>query len=244
MAQTSSSGPTGCIARLVMVLALLTALITVAAGALFLVAILPLPDALRPWIGLGIFLFVGVIIVYAILNRIHNSDAAIRQRLDRILEPLGFSLQESGEQRGRYTGVRNGHEMQVAYAISGVPQRPTYHLEIAVHSPARFRMAIGMARFQFQFDEASFGQPLTFPDPDFAGLAIYTDEPEEARRFLARPEARSAILDLLSASAPGVRNLTLADGVLTLRYRHLSLKGLSTDMIGRWMDDLIALIER
>ncbi len=242
MARTSSSGPNGWMARLVTILALLTALITVAATTLFLVALLPLPETLRPWVGLGIFLAAGAAISRAILNKIRGGDAAIRQRLDDLLTPLGFSLQRSEEQKGLYAGVYRGHEMQAAYAISGAPQRPTYHLEIAAPVPTRFRMAVGMKRFRFQFDEARFGQPLAASGPDFEEMAIYADEPEMAGMLLAQPEARAALRRLLSPEAPGVRNLILADGALALRYRHLSLKGLSTSLLAGWMDDLITIL--
>jgi len=242
MTQPDSSGPNSCFARVVMALVLLTALLTLAALILLLVAILPLPDTLRPWIGLGIFLVAGAVSVWLLINRARSGEEAIRQQMDRLFGPLGLALQESGEQAGTFAGVYRGHEVRADYSISGTPQKPAYHLEIAVHAPTSFRLAIGMARFRLQFDEETFGQPLTLTEPDYAGLNAFTDDPDAARALLASPQAKTAILELLSPDAPGVRNLILADDAIILRFRHHSLKRLNPRLVRRWVDDLLSLI--
>jgi hypothetical protein len=244
MTDATSSGPNGCFARLVLVLVLLTGLITIAAAILFVLAIIPMPEALRPWLGLALFLFVGGIIVIALLNRARSGESAIRQQMARLFGPLGLTLQESGEQAGTYAGVYQGHEVRADYAISGTPQKPAYHLEIAVRAATSFRLAAGMARFQLEFDEKQFGQPLPLADPDYAELIAFTDDPDAARALLASPRAKKALLDLLSSESPGVRNITMADNAVTLRYRHHSMKQLNPRLVKRWVDDLIAFISK
>ncbi len=244
MNESFDSRPNSCLARAVMALVLLTALITLAAAALFLVAVLPIPETLRPWTGLGLFMGAGAAVSVAILRRARNGDAAVRQRLSRLLEPWGLSLQTSGEQAGTYTGVYRGHDLRAAYAISGAPQKPVYHLEIALHSDTPLRLAVGMTNFRFQFDETRFGELLPTQDAALKSLMIYTDAPSAARALLASPRTKSAILDILSPDAPGVRNLVIEQNAVTLRYRHLSLKGLSAELIGRWVADLAAVAER
>lgn len=241
MNQTTPPRPNAFFARLVLILALLTALITLAAALLFLIAILPIPPSLRLWIGLGLFIFTGVAATYALLRRARSGNAAIRQQLDELLGPLGLSLQEHDEQTGTYTGVYQGSDLRAAYAISGAPQRPTYHLEIAVHGATPLRLAIGMTKVRLQFDETQFGQLLGVSGSGFEPLRVYTDAPDATQALLARPRVRAAILDLLSPDAPGVRNLTLADDVLTLRFRHLSLKGVSRELVRAWVDDLATI---
>jgi len=243
MAQRESSGSNSCMSRLVMVLVLLTALITLAATVLLLVAILPLPDTLRPWVGLGIFLLAGALVIWLVISRARSGEEAIRQQMTRLFGPLGLSLQQSGEQAGTYAGTYRGYALRADYSISGTPQRPTYHLEIALHAPTPFLLAIGLAKFRLQFDEAAFGQPLPLADPDYAALLAFTDDPDRAQALLSTPDAQKAILDLLSPDAPGVRNLTLADGAFSLRYRHLSLKGLNESLVRAWVDDLVTVTE-
>ncbi len=243
MNESPLSRPSGCLARAVMALALSTALITLAAVALFLIAILPISESLRPWVGLALFVGVGAVVIVVMLRRARSGDAAVQQHLGRLFGPLGLSLQERGDLAGTYTGVYRGHDLRAAYAISGAPQRPTYHLEIALNGDTRLRMAIGMAKFRFQFDETHFGALLSSQDAELEPLAIYTENPDAARALLASPRAKNAIIDLLSPDAPGVRNLVIENNAFILRYRHLSLKGLNADLIERWVDDLAAVAE-
>jgi len=244
MKQTTSSRPNAFFARLALILVLLTALITLTAALLFLIAILPLPPSLRLWIGFGLFILAGAAVTYAMLRRAARSgDAAIRQRLDELLGPLGLSLQEHDGQTGTYAGVYHGSDLRAAYAISGAPQRPTYHLEIAMHGATPLRLAIGMAKVRLQFDETQFGQLMDVPGSDFEPLLVFTDAPDAAQALLAHPRARAAILDLLSPDAPGVRNLVIETNAVALRYRHLSLKGMSRKLVRTWMADLATVVE-
>lgn len=243
MNQSATARPNGCLARAVMALVLLTALITLAAVALFLIAVLPIPESLRPWVGLGLFIAAGVVVVVILLRRARSGDASVQQHLELLFGPLGLSLQENGDLAGTYAGVYRGYDLRTAYAISGTPQRPTYHLEIALHRDTPLRLAIGMTKFRLQFDEERFGQPLLLTDPDYAALVVFTDDPDRTQTLLSMLDAQQAILDLLSPDAPGVRNLTLADGAFSLRYRHLSLKGLNEGLVRAWIDDLVTVIE-
>ncbi len=244
MTDDASSGPNGCLARLVMVLVLLTGLITIAAFILFVLALIPMPGAWRPWLGLAIFLIIGAIVVNTLLARARGGATAGFRQMDRLFGPLGLTLQENGEQAGAYAGVYRGRDVRADYAISGTPQKPTYHLSIAVHTPAPFHFAAGMARFKLAFDETQFGQPLALTDPDYADMVFFSDDPDAARALLASPQAKGALLDLLSPDAPGVRNLTLADNALTLHFRHHSFKRLNPRLVRRWVDDMLTVTSR
>jgi hypothetical protein len=242
MTNDARSVPGGCFSRLVMALVLMTALLTIAATVLLLMAILPLPDNLRPWAGLGIFLLTGATATFAILHRARSGEDVIRQQMTRLFGPLGLSLQQNGKQAGTYAGEYRGYELRADYSITGTPQRPTYHLEIALHAPASFRLAIGMMKFRLQFDETAFGESWPLNNPDYDGLAVFTDDPDAARALLTSPQAKIALLDLLAPDAPGVRNLILAENALLLRLRHHSFKRLNPPLIKQWVDDLIALL--
>ncbi len=239
MTNHSSSVPGGCLSRVVITLVLMTALLTIAAVVLLLVAIFPMPDNLRPWVGLGIFLLIGAAVVYTLLDRARHEEEAIRQQMTRLFEPLGLSLQQNGEQAGTFVGSYRGHEVRADYNISGTPQRPTYHLEIAVHTPISFRLAIGMANFRLQFDETAFGDPIPLSDPDYTELIAFSDDPTRAQELLASSRAKISILKLLSTDAPGVRNLILADNAAILRFRHHSFKRLNPRLIQQWVDNLL-----
>jgi hypothetical protein len=225
-----------------MALVLMTALLTMAATALLLVAILPLPNDLRPWIGLAVFVLAGVIVIYILINRARSGEAAIRQELTRLFLPLGLSLHPQKKQASSYVGVYHNYEVRAKYAVSGEPQRPTYHLEIAVHAPTYFRLAIGMTKFRLQFDETTFGDPLHLTDPDYAHLSAFTDDPDAARTLLASLQVKNALLNLLSLDAPGVRNFILADDAIILRFRHHSFKRLNSSLLKRWVDNLLSIV--
>ena len=236
------SGPKGCAARVVMALILLTALITLAAIILVVMALLPVSQTSRLWFGAALFILFGVIVVYVLLQRIRGGDAMIRKQMDALFGPLALSLQKSSAQSGLYAGVYRGREMRAAYAISGTPQRPVYQLEIALSGRNLPRLAIGMATVQHQFDEEQFGALLTMPDAAYQHLLVYSDDTHAALALLTQPRVRMAVLDMLAVNAPGARNLVVTEGAVALRYRHLSLKALTPDQIRRWRDDLAAVV--
>lgn len=232
----------GVAARLVMALVLLTALATLAAIILVLIAVLPVSQTSRLWIGAALFVLSGVAVVYVLSRRTREGETAVRKQMDALFGPLALSLQQSKVQSGMYVGVFRRRELRAAYAISGTPQRPVYQLEMALSGRDLPRVAIGMAKLQHQFDEDHFGTLLAMPDAAYQHLLIYSNDASAALALLTRPQVRRAIVDLLDVHAPGARNLVIEENTAALRYRHLSLKALTPDLIGSWVEDLAVVV--
>jgi hypothetical protein len=241
MPQARRSRPNPILARVVMALVLLTALSTLAAVVLLATALLPIPQALRPKVGVGLFLLLGTGAGIMLARRARRGGDALRQRLDALLLPLGFTFREAGGQTSFYQIRYQNLPLRVACSVAGTPQRPSYHLQLTLPSRHTLKLAVSMADYRQQFDASQFGAPWQLSAPESVNLLAYTNAPAQAEAWLSLPAAQAAILQLFTAALPGVRSLTVQDGHLTLRYRHLWLDALTPAQIQRWMDALISL---
>ena len=224
-------------ARQVLIIIIVFVIMLVATVSLIsLSVLLPIQQSQRSTVifsGLMFSLFLvllGIMIWYAYAQRQRSNQ------LDSAFNPLGLKGKAYLWNGRQYHGTLNGRQMDV-YFYRG----PS--LDIYLTSPTNTRLSIGLSGPLNGMAARALNQSeLTIVDPDLAQLAFVSLDQEWGRQLLEVPQAKAAILQLISTRlGHGFRNLLIQPEAILLQINLLDLREVTTDNVRYWLNDLLDL---
>jgi hypothetical protein len=141
--------------------------------------------------------------------------------------------------RGRQGEATVAGRVAQAFWIPGSRGRPP-SLELSTGCQVGTRLAVG-DRSGSTLASAFGGRELQLGDLDLAHLRVTADEEGWARRLLAHPEARGALVRLAQPVAGEVRWVRIEPGAVHLRTAGMSAERITPEVVGSAAQDLVKL---
>ena len=154
--------------------------------------------------------------------------------LDTVLIPAGLATESYMIFGRRYRGMIQGRQVVVTY----LPSRGIWpaQLDVRVSAELGTRMAMGMRRPLLGCRDCL---RLGVAQEGLAGLHVYAEDEEGARRLLADPKGGDAVRRLV-VDGEGFREVYLQPEEVWLRSHP---RGLAESQIEQWLADLLLLTE-
>lgn len=226
----------GCVRQALFAIFIFLVFVAGLVGLVILSVSLPITESQRIYVWAGgllllLFLMVGGIIVW--------SANAIRQRasqLDAAFNQFGLTGKAYLWNGRQYHGMLNGRQLD-AYFQRG----PSLIIYLA--SPLNTRLGIRLKGRFSPLASGMFNHPeLVSIDPDLIHLGIYPLDEHWGRELLNNPQAKTAILRLISNEAAfEFRNLLFQPEAIQFQIHRINLRFITAENLRIWVNDLFNL---
>jgi len=178
----------------------------------------------------------GIGIIVGLAVHVVSSFLRAGRGLDPALEAVGLVSERYLAFGRRYRGAVDGRDVEVT-SLPGYGVRSP-QVDLSVAADLGFRMAVGRQRPLLDCRDCPL---LNLEPPGWAGLQVYAEDAELARRLLEDPASAAALQRLMDGGeTPGLVEVYVKLERIWLRVRAQAVTG---EQFERWFDDLLALAE-